>query len=93
MSGYFFVRRRCLDGIAFQPEGFKLLLEILARGRIRSVREIPFVFGRRRRGTSKANMQVAWDYLRLLASLYCGKLAFGRRKTIPIESLERQEAD
>jgi hypothetical protein len=32
MTGFFLVRRECLDGIQFQPSGFKLLLAILARG-------------------------------------------------------------
>ena len=31
MSGFFVVRRRCVDGISFQTTGFKLLLEILVR--------------------------------------------------------------
>jgi dolichol-phosphate mannosyltransferase len=91
MSGYFLVRRECLDGIAFQPEGFKLLLEILVRGRIRSIKEIPFAFGRRSCGTSKANAKVACDYARLLARLYCEKFALQRARTIV--SPGRQEAD
>ncbi|MGP8174163.1 MAG: polyprenol monophosphomannose synthase [Terracidiphilus sp.] len=78
MTGFFLLRRECIDGIAFQPSGFKLLLEILVRGRIRSVAEVPFVFGQRYRGASKANFKVAWDYARLLARLYAGRFGFGR---------------
>jgi dolichol-phosphate mannosyltransferase len=70
LSGFFLIRRRCLDGILFQKTGFKLLLEILVRGRIRSVREIPFTFGRRHSGQSKAGMKTALDYALLLARLY-----------------------
>jgi len=70
MSGYFMVRRSSIDGVAFQRTGFKLLLEILVRGRIRSVEEIPFSFGLRYRGASKANFKVAWDYGVLLLRLY-----------------------
>ncbi len=70
LSGFFLVRRACVENIAFQPTGFKLLLEVLNRGRIRSVREIPFVFGRRTAGSSKVSLKVSWDYLRLLARLY-----------------------
>jgi dolichol-phosphate mannosyltransferase len=73
MSGFFMVRRRCLDQIQFQESGFKLLLEILVRGRIHSIEEIPFEFGRRFRGASKANVRVAVDYARLLARLYACK--------------------
>jgi len=74
MSGFFMVRRRCLPAGKFQKSGFKLLLEILVRGRIESVQEVPFAFGLRYRGASKANFKVAWDYALLLLRLYAGKL-------------------
>ena len=77
MSGFFMVRRRCLPQGAFQKTGFKLLLEILVRGRIQSVKEVPFAFGLRHRGASKANFRVAWDYGSLLARLYAGKVGLG----------------
>ena len=76
MSGFFMVRRHCLDKVRFQRSGFKLLLEILVRGRIESIQEIPFEFGRRYRGASKANLRVAVEYARLLARLYAGKYKF-----------------
>jgi dolichol-phosphate mannosyltransferase len=76
MSGFFMVRRHCLDQIRFQRSGFKLLLEILVRGRIESIQEIPFEFGRRYRGASKANLRVAVEFARLLARLYAGKYKF-----------------
>ncbi|MGA2537121.1 MAG: polyprenol monophosphomannose synthase [Terracidiphilus sp.] len=79
MSGFFMVRRRCLPQTAFQKSGFKLLLEILVRGEFESMLEVPFAFGLRYRGASKANFKVAWDYGRLLARLYAGKLGFGAR--------------
>ena len=76
MSGFFMVRRRCLPHGAFQKTGFKLLLEILVRGRIQSVKEVPFEFGLRCQGASKANFKVAWDYALLLMRLFIGKLCF-----------------
>jgi dolichol-phosphate mannosyltransferase len=79
MSGYFLVRRECVEKIQFQPSGFKLLLEILVRGRIRSVAEVPFAFGQRYRGASKANFNVAWDYAKLLARLYSERFSSRRR--------------
>lgn len=69
MSGFFVVRREAVDGIDFETKGFKLLLEILVRARIRSAREIPFRFGRRHAGKSKANASVAFRYLHLLGKL------------------------
>lgn len=74
LSGFFLVRRRCLEGLQFQKSGFKLLLEILIRGRIRSIREIPFTFGRRHSGRSKAGIHAALGYAALLARLYRERL-------------------
>jgi dolichol-phosphate mannosyltransferase len=69
MSGFFIVRRQCIEGLEFQTTGFKLLLEILVRGRIRNAREVPYKFGLRRAGSSKADAGVAFQYLRLLTRL------------------------
>ena len=69
MSGFFILRRECIDGIQFQREGFKILFEVLVRGRIRSATEIPFQFGLRHAGKSKADMKVAFHYFSLLGRL------------------------
>jgi dolichol-phosphate mannosyltransferase len=82
MSGFFLVRRRCVENILFQQGGFKLLLEILVRGRIHSTREVPFAFGRRRAGRSKATLKVAWEYFLLLIRLYT--IRWGRRRVVEI---------
>jgi dolichol-phosphate mannosyltransferase len=66
MSGFFVLRRKCILGLDFQPTGFKLLLEILARGHINSVAEVPFKFAPRRQGKSKANLMTAVHYVSLL---------------------------
>ncbi len=69
MSGFFVIHRRCIEGLTFQTTGFKLLLEILVRGRIMTVQELPYHFGIRRAGKSKANASVAFHYLHLLGRL------------------------
>lgn len=69
MSGFFVVHRRCIAGLTFQTTGFKLLLEVLVRGRIQRAREVPYHFGLRRAGKSKANATVAFHYLHLLGRL------------------------
>lgn len=69
MSGFFIVHRNCIDGIKFQPSGFKLLLEVLVRGRIQKANEIPYHFGLRHAGQSKAGASVAFHYLHLLGRL------------------------
>jgi dolichol-phosphate mannosyltransferase len=70
MSGFFLVRRECIENLNFQPTGFKLLLEILVRGHLRSVTEVPLAFGKRFLGHSKANFRVGWDFAKLLLRLY-----------------------
>lgn len=69
MSGFFVVHRRCVEGIKFQTTGFKLLLEILVRARIGKVAEVPYQFGLRQAGSSKAGATVGFQYLRLLSRL------------------------
>jgi len=70
MAGFFMVRRSCLKDIELHNRGFKILLEILVRGNVRSVSEIPFTFGPRHAGTSKASIGVGLDYFRLLYRLW-----------------------
>jgi dolichol-phosphate mannosyltransferase len=84
MSGFFLVRRECVQNIAFQRAGFKLLLEILIRSRVGSVEEIPFAFGLRSEGESKANFKVGWDYARLLARLYARKFGLRREQAVGV---------
>jgi dolichol-phosphate mannosyltransferase len=69
LSGFFVVRRECIDGLELQPEGFKILLEILVKGRIRKAIEVPFEFGNRHAGKSKADFKVALQYFTLLGKL------------------------
>lgn len=84
MSGFFLVRRRCVQNIAFQRTGFKLLLEILIRARVASVEEVPFAFGLRSEGESKANLKVGLHYARLLARLYARKFGLRREPTMGV---------
>ena len=69
LSGFFVVRRNCIAGIPLHSQGFKILLEILVRGRIRAAAEVPFHFGLRHAGKSKASLKVALDYFSLLGRL------------------------
>lgn len=78
LSGFFLVRRRCVENTPFQTAGFKLLLEILVRARIDSAEEIPFTFGKRRAGRSKVSAKVAWNYVTLLGRLYRARLSVPR---------------
>lgn len=69
MSGYFVVRRSRLENITLNPVGYKILIEVLARCKIRQAIEVGYVFIERRTGASKATMRVYWDYLAHLMQL------------------------
>ncbi|HZP17909.1 MAG TPA: polyprenol monophosphomannose synthase [Terriglobales bacterium] len=69
MSGFFIVRRDCVEGLDLQPYGFKILLEILVKGRIKNPVEVPFQFATRYSGKSKADLRVALHYFSLLGKL------------------------
>jgi dolichol-phosphate mannosyltransferase len=81
MSGFFVLRRECITGLDFQSAGFKLLLEILTRGHVTSATEVPFKFGPRHLGTSKAGAMTAVHYLSLLYKL-SRELVFGERNAL-----------
>jgi dolichol-phosphate mannosyltransferase len=53
MSGYFALRRSVIEGHLLDPEGYKILLEVLARGQYQIVKEIPYTFVEREWGRSK----------------------------------------
>ncbi|WP_353114797.1 glycosyltransferase [Microbacterium sp.] len=74
MTGYFLVDRRHVDAGQLQPQGFKILLEILVRSDVR-IAEVPMSFGERRHGTSKASMRQGVTFLAHLARLRFGKMS------------------
>jgi dolichol-phosphate mannosyltransferase len=80
LSGFFVLQRGCIAGIKFQETGFKLLLEILARGRITSVAEVPFKFSVRKCGCSKANAMTAVHYFQLLCKLAANRIRLPKQK-------------
>jgi dolichol-phosphate mannosyltransferase len=69
MSGYFLVRRDVIAGTDLDPVGYKILLEVLARGNVSRVAERPYVFLERERGESKVSAGHYVGYLRHLMRL------------------------
>ena len=69
MSGFFAVRLAALNLDALHPTGFKILLEIAVRQPRLLTAEVPFVFGVRGDGDSKASFREGLRYLRHLARL------------------------
>lgn len=74
MTGFFLVDRSRLDLDALRPQGFKILLEILARTDLR-IAEVPMAFAERRHGTSKASLRQGATFLAHLARLRFGKMS------------------
>lgn len=73
MTGFFMVRRDALDLDALRPNGFKILLEIVARTPRLRIASVPFVFGDRHAGESKANFREGLRFLGLLCTLRLGE--------------------
>jgi dolichol-phosphate mannosyltransferase len=74
MTGFFALRREAIDLDTLQPRGFKILLEILARHRMRVVEE-PFIFAERVAGQSKADLAQGVRFVSQLAALRFGRLS------------------
>jgi len=69
MSGYFLVDRKVIANCDLQPVGYKILLEVLARGNANKVAEFPYYFQLRESGSSKVRAIHYLDYLRHLLRL------------------------
>jgi dolichol-phosphate mannosyltransferase len=78
MSGYFMVLRRAVAGVQLDPVGYKILIEVLARGRIGTIRESGYVFQERTHGESKVNRAQYFDYLRHIFRLRVSLLPIKR---------------
>lgn len=71
MSGYFAIRRPCLEQAApLRPVGYKIALELIAKCPLNRIEEVPIRFSDRKLGESKANLKQAVLYLRHLRRLY-----------------------
>lgn len=75
MSGYFMVRRSSIAGATLNPVGYKILLEVIGRGKVREIAEVGYVFCERVKGESKVTSKQYIDYIHHLVRL---RLATGR---------------
>jgi dolichol-phosphate mannosyltransferase len=69
LSGYFLLRRRCLSGCTLSPLGYKILIEVIGRGKIGWIGEVGYVFQERQEGESKVTKKQYIDYIRHLIRL------------------------
>jgi len=67
LSGFFLLKKEVIRNANLKPIGYKILLEILARGNYTQVVEIPYVFKERLSGRSNINFK---EYINYLKHLY-----------------------
>lgn len=73
-SGYFLVRRSAIEDVELDPIGFKIGLEVIAKGHYGKALEVPYVFTDRVSGQSKLNEKEIFNYLKQLRRLYAGRI-------------------
>jgi dolichol-phosphate mannosyltransferase len=73
-SGFFALRRSVIDGVTLNPIGFKIGFEVIARGRYRSVVEVPYTFRDRELGASKFGRREVGQYVVQLGQIARDKL-------------------
>ncbi|MCF2147522.1 glycosyltransferase [Desmonostoc muscorum LEGE 12446] len=69
MSGYFMVCRSAISGATLNPVGYKILLEVVGRGRLPTIAEVGYVFCERKEGESKVTWKQYVEYLHHLLRL------------------------
>ncbi|MGY4884461.1 MAG: glycosyltransferase [Nanobdellota archaeon] len=66
MTGFFLIKKECVKGVGLNPKGFKILLEVIIKGRYKRVKEIPITFINRTKGKSKAGTKEIIYYIQNL---------------------------
>jgi dolichol-phosphate mannosyltransferase len=69
MSGYFMVRRNAIACKVLSPVGYKILIEVAARGSISWIAEVGYVFRERQDGESKVTWKQYIEYIQHLLGL------------------------
>ena len=71
MSGFFALERKTYQNAQrLTPVGYKIALELMCKGRVRRVQEIPIHFSHRLHGQSKLSLKQQFRYLEHLSRLY-----------------------
>ena len=66
MSGYFMISRNCIAGRKLNPLGYKILIEVLGRGKVGWISEVPYTFRERVEGSSKVTNKIYLEYFQHL---------------------------
>jgi dolichol-phosphate mannosyltransferase len=74
MSGFFFINKNAIEGVKLDTIGFKLGLEIIVKGRMKNIVEVPYIFKDRKLGKSKLTGSEFKNYIKHLVRLYRYKM-------------------
>lgn len=66
MSGYFMISRSSIAGRHLNPLGYKILIEVLGRGKVGWISEVPYTFRERVEGSSKVTNKIYIEYFQHL---------------------------
>jgi dolichol-phosphate mannosyltransferase len=69
MSGFFMIRRTCIEDRKLSPLGYKILVEVLGRGTVGWISEVPYTFRERVEGSSKLTNRIYFEYFQHLLRL------------------------
>ncbi len=69
MSGFFLVKRDVIEGLELKPKSWKVLLEILVKGKYSKVIEVPYIFRSRIHGESKLRLKDMISYFKHVLEL------------------------
>ncbi|WP_069790796.1 glycosyltransferase [Cyanobacterium sp. IPPAS B-1200] len=78
MSGYFVLQRKAIAHCTLAPVGYKILIEVVARGYFRNIAEVGYVFQERIEGQSKVTWKQYRDYIHHLLRLRLALWPFSR---------------
>jgi glycosyltransferase involved in cell wall biosynthesis len=95
-GGLFAIRPEVLDGAALAPEGYKMLVEILVRGKWEVLVDVPYRFETRQDGQTKSTLVEGWNMIKHLVGLWWStRVGWGPQPPTPrvegLEFLDRNE--
>jgi dolichol-phosphate mannosyltransferase len=69
VSGFFAIRKSVVVNAPLKPRGYKILLEVLGKGRWEKEKEIPFEFVDRETGSSKLTLKTIFEYVKQVVDI------------------------
>jgi len=79
VSGFFALDKSIIRDVELNSQGYKILLEIIVKGKYDKCVEVPYAFTDRKRGKSKLDLNEFWCYLKTLYSLLLYKYSSRRQ--------------